>query len=88
MRRTMAKTLACAVAVLCVVSPLALAEEMTCSKDNSKDCIMAKDANGDEVEVMVSEVKAGDKLICTQTRDRMICQKDPMKPQKDTMKKP
>ena len=86
MRRTMAKTLACAVAVLCVVSTLALAEEMTCSKDNGKDCIMAKDANGDEVEVMVSGVKAGDKLTCTQTRDRMMCQKDPGKPQKDTMK--
>ena len=47
---------------------------------------MAKDANGDEVEVMVSEVKAGDKLTCTQTRDRMMCQKDPGKPQKETMK--
>lgn len=86
MRRTMAKTLAGAVAVLCVVSTLALAEEMTCSKDNGKDCIMAKDANGDEVEVRVSGVKAGDKLICTQTRDRMMCQKDPAKQQKETRK--
>jgi hypothetical protein len=86
MRRTMAKTLAGAVAVLCVVSTLALAEEMTCSKDNGKDCIMVKDANGDEVEVMVSGVKAGDKLICTQTRDRMMCQKDPGKPHKETLK--
>ena len=87
MRRTMAKTLACAAAVLCVVSTLALAEEMTCSKDDGKNCIMAKDANGDEVEVMVSGGKAGDKLTCTQTGDRMMCQKDPVKPQKDTMQK-
>lgn len=86
MRRTMAKTLACAVAVLCVVSTLALAEEMTCSKDNGKDCIMAKDANGDEVEVMGPGGKAGDKLTCTHTRDRMMCQNAPGKPQKETMK--
>lgn len=48
---------------------------------------MAKDANGDEVEVMVSEAKVGDKLTCTQTGNLMLCQKDPMQPQKDAMHK-
>lgn len=87
MRRTIAKTLTCAVAMLCVVSTMALAEEMTCAKDNGTHCIMAKDANGDEVEVMVSEAKVRDKLTCTQKGNLMMCQKDPMKPQQDAMYK-
>jgi len=87
MRRTMAKTFACAVAVLCVVSTLALAEEMTCAKDDGMNCIMAKNAKGDEVEVLVFKVKVGDPLTCTPQGDLMLCQKAPMKPQNDAMKK-
>jgi hypothetical protein len=63
-----------------------MAEEMTCSKDDGKHCIMAKDAHGDEVEVLVSEVKAGGKLTCTEQRDFMRCQKAPRKPQQEAMK--
>ena len=74
-------------AVLCVVSILALAEEMTCAKDDGMNCIMAKNAKGDEVEVLVFKVKVGDPLTCTPQGDLMLCQKAPMKPQNDAMKK-
>ena len=87
MRRTMAKTFAYAVTVLCVISTLALAEEMTCAKDDGMNCIMAKNAKGDEVEVLVFKVKVGDPLTCTPQGDLMLCQKAPMKPQNDAMKK-
>ena len=65
----------------------AMAEEMTCSKDDGTHCLMAKDAHGDEVEVRVAEVKAGEKLLCTEQRDRMRCQKAPRELQHDAMQK-
>ena len=74
-------------AVLCVVSTLALAGEMTCAKDGGIHCIMAKNAKGDEVEVLVFKVKVGDTLTCTPQGDLMLCQQDPMKPQNDAMQK-
>jgi hypothetical protein len=65
-----------------------MAEEMTCSKDDGTHCILAKDTNGNEVEVQVSAVKAGEKLICTEKRDHIHCQKDLRKLQHDAMQKP
>ena len=70
------KTLAGAVAMLCVVSTLALAEGMTCSQDDGKNCTMAKNADGEEVTVMVPSAKVGDKLDCTDKDDgTMACKK-------------
>jgi hypothetical protein len=86
MRRTMTQILVCTVMGLGVISPLALAEEMTCSKDNGTQCILAKDAQKNQVEVLVPAVKAGDKLICTESNGVMRCQKDTRKPQEDAMK--
>ena len=76
MIRKLTQTLAGAVAMLCVVSTLALAEGMTCSQDDGKNCTMAKNADGDEVKVMVLGAKVGDKLDCTDKDDgAMACKK-------------
>jgi hypothetical protein len=65
-----------------------MSEEMTCVKDNGTHCLLAKDAHGNTVEVLVAAVKAGAKLTCTEQRDHIQCQKDPRKLQRDAMQKP
>jgi hypothetical protein len=65
-----------------------MAEEMTCVKDNGTHCILAKDAHGNAVEVLVPAVKAGAKLACTEHRDHIQCQKDPRKLQRHALQKP
>jgi hypothetical protein len=76
MIRKLTQTLAGAVAMLCVVSTLALAEGMTCAQDDGKNCTMAKNADGEEIMVMVPGAKGGDKLDCTDKDDgTMTCKK-------------
>jgi hypothetical protein len=65
-----------------------MSEEMTCVKDNGTHCLLAKDAHGNTVEVLVAAVKAGAKLTCTEQRDHIQCQKDPRKLQRDAMQQP
>jgi len=72
MLQKLTKTLVGTMAVLCVVSTLALAEEMTCSQDDGKNCLMAKDADNQEVKVMVLGAKVGDKLVCVEKDDGTV----------------
>ena len=58
------KSLAFAVVMLCVVSTLAVAMEMTCSKADDKGCTMAKDMSGKEMAIMAAGIKVGDKMDC------------------------
>src|SRR5437016_12792245 len=62
MIQKLTKTLGLAVAVLCVVSTLAVAGEMTCTKADDKGCIMAKGADGKEMAVIGAGMKMGDKM--------------------------
>ncbi len=59
MSRTLAKTVGLAVAVLCMVSTLAAAGEMTCTKADDTGCTMAKGADGKERAVMGAGKKIG-----------------------------
>jgi len=74
----LAKTLACLVAVLCVVSTLAVAAEMTCTKADEKGCTMAKGADGKEMAVMGTGMKMGDKMECMSKDGKMECMKEGM----------
>lgn len=71
MIRKLAKTLGFAVAVMSVVSTLAVAAEMTCSKADDKGCTMAKGADGKEMAVMGAGMKMNDKMECSMGKDSM-----------------
>jgi len=75
MLRKFVKILVFAVAVMFIVSTLAVAAEMTCSKADDKGCTMAKDAGGKEMAVMGSGVKMGDKMDCMDKAGKMECKK-------------
>jgi hypothetical protein len=79
MLRKCMRTLMFAVAVLFVVSTLAVAAEMTCSKADDKGCTMAKDAGGKEMAVMGAGMKMGDKMDCMDKGGKMECKKMEMK---------
>ena len=79
MLRKLMTTLVFAVAVMLVVSTLAVAMEMTCSKADDKGCTMAKDAQGKEMPVMGTGMKMGDKMDCMDKGGKMECHKGTMK---------
>jgi hypothetical protein len=65
MLRTIGKTFGGAIAVLCLLSTLAMAGEMTCVKDDGKGtCTAAAEANGREIIVVGPGVKAGEQVNC------------------------
>ena len=74
----LAQTLTFIIAVLCVVSTLAVAGEMTCTKADEKGCTMAKGADGKEMAVMVTGMKMGDKMDCMSKEGKMECMKEGM----------
>ena len=75
MRRILGKTLGGAIAVLCLVSTLAAATEMTCAKDNGKGvCIEGTDADNQTVVVVGDGVKAGEKMSCVDRGNMIACQ--------------
>ena len=80
MIRKLAKTLGFAVAVLFVVSTLAGAGEMTCTKADDKGCTMAKGPDGKEMAVMGAGMKMSDKMDCSMGKDgkMMECKKADM----------
>ena len=45
---------------------------MTCSQDDGKNCLMAKDADNQEVKVMAPGAKVGDKLVCVEKDDGTV----------------
>jgi hypothetical protein len=75
MLRKLVKTLGCTVAVMFVVSTLAVAGEMTCTKADEKGCTMAKGADGKEIAVMGAGMKMGDKMDCMSKDGKMECMK-------------
>lgn len=75
MIQKLTKTLGLAVAALCVISTLAVAGEMTCTKADEKGCIMAKGADGKEMVVMGAGMKMGDKMDCMTKEGKMDCMK-------------
>ena len=50
--------------VLCIVSTVALAADMTCTEADKNGCTMAKGGNDKETKVVAPGAKVGDKLSC------------------------
>jgi hypothetical protein len=51
-------------AVLLLVSAVAMAAEMTCTRADENGCIMAKGGNNEEMKVTAPGVKVGEKMNC------------------------
>jgi len=80
MRRIRGKTLGGAIAMLCLVSTLAGATEMTCAKDDGKgQCIAATDPHGKTIVVVGEGLKAGEQMDC-EDRGTMIACRPPVPP--------
>ena len=61
--------------MLCLVSSLAVATEMTCAKDNGKgQCIAATGADGKTVVVVGDGLKAGEQMECEDRGNMVACQ--------------
>ena len=75
MLRILGKTFGSAIAVLCLVSSLAVATEMTCAKDNGKgQCIAATGADGTTVVVVGDGLKVGEQMDCEDRGNMIACQ--------------
>jgi predicted ribosome-associated RNA-binding protein Tma20 len=75
MRRILGKTLGSAIAMLCLVSSLAVAMEMTCTKDDGKgQCIAATDPDGKTVVVVGEGLKMGEQMECEDRGNMIACQ--------------
>ena len=75
MLRTFGKTLGGALAVLCLVSTLAVAGEMTCAKDDGKgDCVAATGPDGHMVVVVGPGLKTGEQMNCIDRGNMIECQ--------------
>jgi hypothetical protein len=64
MIRKLLQTVAMVFVVLLLVSTVALAAEMTCTRAEDNGCTMAKGGNGEEMKVTAPGAKIGDKLNC------------------------
>jgi hypothetical protein len=75
MMRTFGKTLGMAIAVLGLVSTLAMAMEMTCVKDNGAgNCIAATGPDAKTVVVVGEGLKVGDQMDCVDRGNMIACQ--------------
>ena len=72
MVRKLLQTLVLVLAVLFIVSTVALAAEMTCTEAEANGCTMAKGGDGKETKVTAPGAKVGDKLNCD---DKGTCTK-------------
>ena len=69
------KTLGGAIAMLCLVSTLAIATEMTCAKDDGKgQCIAATGPDNQTVVVVGEGFKAGEQMDCVDRGNMIACQ--------------
>src|SRR3989442_10000708 len=86
MLRTIGKTVGSAMATLCLISTLAIAQTqsppyppsqtMTCAKDDGKgDCVAATAPDGKTVVVVGEGVKTGEKMTCIDTGKMINCTK-------------
>ena len=75
MLRKIGKILGGAIAVLCFVSTLAIADEMICAKDDGKgDCIAATTSDGQTIVVVGEGLKVGEKMDCVDRGNIVACQ--------------
>ena len=75
MLRKIGKTLGSAIAVLCLISTLAVAHEMTCAKDDGKgDCIAATGPDGQTIVIVGEGLKVGEKMGCVDRGNIVTCQ--------------
>jgi hypothetical protein len=58
------QTVAIVFAVLLLVTTVAMAAEMTCTRADDNGCTMAKGGNGEEMKVTAPGAKIGDKMNC------------------------
>jgi predicted ribosome-associated RNA-binding protein Tma20 len=64
-----------AIAMLCLISTLTVATEMTCVKDDGKgQCIAATDPDGKIVVVVGDGLKAGEQMDCEDRGNMIACQ--------------
>ena len=74
MVRNVGKTLGGAIAVLCLVSTLAVATEMTCAKDDGKGvCIAATGPDGKTAVVVGEGLKVGEPMDCVDRGNIIAC---------------
>jgi hypothetical protein len=64
MVRKLLQTVMVVLAVLVLVSTVALAAEMTCTRADDNGCTMAKGGNNEEMKVTAPGAKVGDKMNC------------------------
>jgi hypothetical protein len=64
MVRKLLQTVLLVLAVLVLVSTVAMAADMTCTEADKNGCTMAKGGNDKEVKVAAQGAKVGDKLTC------------------------
>ena len=84
MFRNFGKRLGSALAVLCLVSTLAMATEMACIQDDGKGtCTGATTADGTTLVVVGPDVKKGEPMDCMDAAGKIDC-----KPLKSSMKQP
>ena len=75
MLRTIGKTVGGALAVLCLVSTLAVADEMTCTAGDGKgNCTAATGPDGKVIVVVGEGVKVGEKMDCVDRGTMIACQ--------------
>jgi hypothetical protein len=75
MQRIVGKTLGITFTVLCLISTLAVATEMTCTKDNGKgNCIAATGPDGHTVVVVGEGLKVGEPMDCVDRGTMIACQ--------------
>ena len=69
------KTLGSALAALCLVATLAVADEMTCTASDGKgNCTTAVGADGKPVVVVGEGLKVGEKMDCVDRGAMIACQ--------------
>jgi recombinational DNA repair protein RecR len=75
MRRQFGKTLRGALALVCLVSTLALADEMTCTASDGKgNCTTATGPDGTSIVVVGEGLKVGEKMECVDRGTMIACQ--------------
>ena len=84
MLRKFGKILGCAIAVMCMVSTLAVAVEMTCIQDDRQGtCTGGQGPDGRHIVVVGKGVKMGEKMDCVDKDNVIEC-----KPMKQMQHKP
>jgi hypothetical protein len=80
MLRTLGKTVGGALAVLCLVSTLAVADELTCTAGDGKgNCTAAMRPDGKVIVVVGEGVKVGEQMSCVDVGYMINCTASPRK---------